>query len=212
MRFGVMISGLACALASAGMAQQQAQTAPTHLCAPGDVALFSSRMGMSTWNDMRTRKKLKGDKLLSLCVDRLAAPKRLVVRFGKPNAAPDLDVASPTTHFRLTSQDVGGGESWTALRFAVNDLEWAIVQPEGGDARDVFLLVSRNGQPLSRTEAIDEGDHWALVKKKYAKKKFRDVPASLADVPPLLAPRAPGDLNPDGVAAARYVANLSLPK
>ena len=213
MRFGLwIVGGLALVMASGASAQQQALMAQTPLCAPGDFALFSSRMGMSTWNDMRTRKKLKGDKILSLCVDRLVGAKRLAVRFGKPNASADLDVTSPATRFRLTSQDVGGGESWTALRFAVNDLDWAIVQPEGGDARDVFLLVSRNGQPLLRTEAIDEGDHWAFVKKKFGKKKLRDIPATLSDLPAALAARGPGDLNPDAVAAARYVANLSLPK
>lgn len=212
MRFGLIISGLAAVAATGAAAQQTPPIAPTHLCAPGDMALFSSRMGMSTWNDMRTRKKLKGDKILSICVDRLVGAKRLAVRFGKPNAAPDLDVISPTTRYRLTTQDVGGGETWTALRFSQNGLDWAVVQPEGGDARDVFLLVSRNGQPLSRTEAIDEGDHWALIKKKFGKKKLRDVPGNLSDLPAALAQRGVGDLSPEKIASARYVANLALPK
>lgn len=210
MRFGLVFSVLAIAVAARADAQQP--STPTHLCAPAEVALFNSRMGMSTWNDMRTRKKLKGDKILSLCVDRLAGAKKLAVRFGKPNAVPDVDVVSPNTRFRLTTQDVGGGETWTALRFTLKDLDWAVVQPEGGDARDLFLLVSRAGQPLARTEAIDEGEHWAFIKKRFGKKKFRDVPANLSDLPSLLAARGPGDLNPDKISAARYVANLSLPK
>jgi len=214
MRFGLVFSVLAVAVAVAVAVRADAQqpNMPTHLCAPTEVALFNSRMGMSTWNDMRTRKKLKGDKILSLCVDRLAGAKKLAVRFGKPNAAPDVDVVSPITRFRQTTQDVGGGETWTALRFTVKDLDWAVVQPEGGDARDVFLLVSRAGQPLARTEAIEEGEHWASIKKRFAKKKFREVPASLSDIPPALAARSPGDLDPTKIAAARYVANLSLPK
>jgi hypothetical protein len=34
----------------------------------------------------------------------------------------------------------------------------------------------------------------------------------LSDIPPALAARSPGDLDPTKIAAARYVANLSLPK
>ena len=61
MRFGLVFSVLAIAVAARADAQQP--STPTHLCAPTEVALFNSRMGMSTWNDMRTRKKLKGDKI-----------------------------------------------------------------------------------------------------------------------------------------------------
>jgi hypothetical protein len=62
-------------------------------CRKDEVALFSSRMGTSVWNDMRTRKMLKGEKYLVICADRFPSPKRVDVRFGKAGAL-DLDHSS----------------------------------------------------------------------------------------------------------------------
>jgi hypothetical protein len=203
---------LAMAAGAAPMAAAPPPPPPalTH-CAPGEIALFSSQMGLSVWNDARTRKKLKGDKILSLCVDRMPAPKKLAVRFGKPGVV-ELEAASPATKFRLTQQDVGGGESWTALSFDAAGASWSFVQPEGGDARDAFLIVAKNAVFIARSEAISEGAHWALFPKKFGKKKTRDVPAMLADLPAIIAPRSGGPLDAAQVHAVRYVANLALPK
>lgn len=180
-------------------------------CLAGEVTVFSSRMGTSVWNDMRTRKKLKGDKVLSLCADKFPAAKRIAMRFGKPGVA-ELDVSSATAPARLSVQQLEGGETWTALSFQHNGLDWTMVQPEGGDARDVFLIVRRDTEVLARTEAIDEGEHWLLIKKKFGKKKMREVPAMLADIPATVSPRSRTSLDPIKVNDARYAANLTLPK
>ena len=185
--------------------------APASHCQAGEVALFSSKMGMSTWNDMRTRKRLKGDKTLSLCLDRFPAPRRLNVRFGKLGT-PELNLASGTTRFRLSTQERDGGELWSILSFEEKGLSWSIVQPEGGDARDVFLLMARGPSFIARTEAIDEGEHWLRAKKKFGKKKVREVPLGLGDIPPTLAQRSKAVVDAQSVDTTRFVANLNLPK
>lgn len=204
--FGLAIGFLLAAAPVAG-----AEFPQTGHCTSAEVTLFQSRMGTSVWNDMRTRKRLKGDKILSLCADRFPAPRKLLVRFGKLGA-PELIVSSPDVGYRLSSQAIDAGESWTILSFDHQGLNWSIVQPEGGNARDVFLVVSRDGVALQRTEAIDEGEHWLLYKKKFGKKKIREVPAMLSDLPPALVPRARYVLDPAKVMNARYAANLSLTK
>ena len=188
-----------------------APVAPVSHCQAGEVTLFTSKMGMSTWNDMRTRKRLKGDKTLSLCLDRFPAPRRLSVRFGKLGA-PDFDVISGATQLRMSTQERDGGELWTILSFEDRGLSWSVVQPEGGDARDVFLLMGRGATFLARTEAIDEGEHWLRAKKKFGKKKVREVPLGLGDIPPTLAQRSKTVMDAQNVDATRVVANLNLPK
>jgi hypothetical protein len=207
---------LAAVLAKAAPASSVAVTAtplsaPTSHCEAGEVALFTSRMGMSTWNDMRTRKRLKGDKTLSLCLDRFPAPRRVSVRFGKLGS-PELNLASGTTGFRFSTQERDGGEFWTILSFEDRGLSWSIVQPEGGDARDVFLLMGRGTSFIARTEAIDEGEHWLRAKKKFGKKKVREVPLGLGDIPPTLAQRSKAIMDAQSIDATRVVANLNLPK
>ena len=184
---------------------------PASHCQAGEVALFTSKMGMSTWNDARTRKRLKGDKTLSLCLDRFPAPRRLSVRFGKLGT-PDLNLVSGTTPLRISTQERDGGELWTILSFEDRGLSWSVVQPEGGDARDVFLLMGRGTSFSARTEAIDEGEHWLRAKKKYGKKKVREVPLGLGDIPPTLAQRNKTVMDGQSVDATRFVANLNLPK
>ena len=184
---------------------------PASHCQAGEVALFTSKMGMSTWNDARTRKRLKGDKTLSLCLDRFPAPRRLSVRFGKLGT-PDLNLVSGTTPLRISTQERDGGELGTILAFEDRGLSWSVVQPEGGDARDVFLLMGRGTSFIARTEAIDEGEHWLRAKKKYGKKKVREVPLGLGDIPPTLAQRNKTVMDGQSVDATRFVANLNLPK
>lgn len=184
---------------------------PASHCQAGEVALFTSKMGMSTWNDARTRKRLKGDKTLSLCLDRFPAPRRLSVRFGKLGT-PDLNLVSGTTPLRISTQERDGGELWTILSFEDRGLSWSVVQPEGGDARDVFLLMGRGTSFIARTEAIDEGEHWLRAKKKYGKKKVREVPLGLGDIPPTLAQRNKTVMDGQSIDATRFVANLNLPK
>jgi hypothetical protein len=184
---------------------------PASHCQSGEVALFTSKMGMSTWNDARTRKRLKGDKTLSLCLDRFPAPRRLSVRFGKLGA-PDVDLSSGTTSFRISTQERDGGEFWTILSFEDRGLSWSVIQPEGGNARDVFLIMGRSTSFIARTEAIDEGEHWLRAKKKYGKKKVREVPLGLGDIPPTLAQRNKTVMDGQSVDATRFVANLNLPK
>jgi hypothetical protein len=208
---------LAAALAKAAPSSSPVVTpmpAPVALvshCQAGEVALFTSKMGMSTWNDMRTRKRLKGDKTLSLCLDRFPAPRRLSVRFGKLGA-PDVDLSSGTTSFRISTQERDGGEFWTILSFEDRGLSWSVIQPEGGNARDVFLIMGRSTSFIARTEAIDEGEHWLRAKKKYGKKKVREVPLGLGDIPPTLAQRNKTVMDGQSVDATRFVANLNLPK
>ena len=207
---------LAAALAKAAPVPAPAVTPPALVttashCEPGEVVLFTSKMGMSTWNDMRTRKRLKGDKTLSLCLDRFPAPRRLSVRFGKLGM-PDLNLVSGTTPFRLSTQERDGGELWSILSFEEKGLSWSIVQPEGGDARDVFLLMGRGTSFIARTEAIDEGEHWLRAKKKFGKKKVREVPLGLSDIPATLAQRSKTVIDAQSVEATRVVANLNLPK
>ncbi|MFM7027619.1 MAG: hypothetical protein ACKOXK_02945 [Chakrabartia sp.] len=203
------MSAFLLALAAASPAVLPAPLSGSH-CAADEVALFSSRMGTALWNTAHTRKKVKGDKVLSICVDQLPGPKKVAIRFGKPGAL-ELDTSGSAPAFRMTSQTVGGDESWTALSFDKDGISWSVVAPEGGDARDVFLVASREGAVLARTEAIDEGEHWQRILKKFGKKKKavqRAVPASLADIPPSLAPRVAGALDVEKIAAARYAANL----
>lgn len=180
-------------------------------CRKDDVTLFSSRMGTSVWNDMRTRKTLKGDKYLALCADRHPQPKRVDVRFGKATSL-DLDYTSLTAKYRLSTQALGGGETWTILSFETPVGTWSIIEPQGGDARDVFLVLSRDGVPLLRTEAIEEGDHWLRIKKKVSKKKSYDVALSLTDIPPAIAVRVKDAIDPALVERAKYSANLAVPK
>jgi hypothetical protein len=196
-------------LASGGGQAQDVPSAPH--CAANEVAFFTSRMGTSVWNDARTKKRLKGDKILSICVDKFPQSRQLVVGFGKPGAL-DLDTSLAPVRFQLSSQQISADLSWTALTFDAQGLRWLIVQPEGGNARDVFLAVGRNGSILSRTEAIDEAEHWLRYKKKFGKKKVRDVPVGLADLPAMLAPRSKDGIDAAKVEEARYAPNLSLPK
>jgi hypothetical protein len=184
---------------------------PASHCQAGEVALFTSKMGMSTWNDMRTRKRLKGDKTLSLCLDRFPAPRRLSVRFGKLGA-PDFNLASGTKPFYLSTQERDGGEIWSILSFEDRGLSWSVVQPEGGNARDVFLLMGRGNVFIARTDAIDEGEHWLRANKAYGKKKVRELPLGLVDIPPALAQRGKTKVDALAVDATRVVANLNLPK
>ncbi len=180
-------------------------------CQAGEVALFTSKMGMSTWNDMRTRKRLKGDKTLSLCLDRFPAPRQLSVRFGKLGAA-DFNLASGTKPFYLSTQERDGGEIWSILSFEDKGLSWSVVQPEGGNARDVFLLMGRGNTFIARTDAIDEGEHWLRANKAYGKKKVRELPLGLVDIPSALAQRGKTKVDVLAVDATRVVANLNLPK
>jgi hypothetical protein len=206
---------LATALAKAVPAPAPASTptlaARASHCLAGEVVLFTSKMGMSTWNDMRTRKRLKGDKALSLCLDRFPAPRRLSVRFGKLGA-PDVDLTSGTTSFRLSTQERGGGETWSILSFEDRGLSWSVIQPEGGNARDVFLIMGRGNVFIARTDAIDEGEHWLRANKAYGKKKIRQQPLGLIDIPPALAQRSKAMIDATAVDATRVVANLNLPK
>lgn len=198
----------------ASMSVGQAQVLPpaSH-CAANEAPFFTSLMGTSVWNDARTKKRLKGDKILSICVDKVPQPRQLVVRFGKPGAL-DLDTSrSPApTRFQLISQPVSADLNWTILSFEAQGLRWLIVQPEGGNARDVFLAVSRDGAALARTEAIDEAEHWLSYKKKFGKKKVRDALVGLVDLPPALVPRIKGGVDAAQINAARYTPNLTLPK
>lgn len=192
------------------MAQAADPVSAAH-CRKDEVTLFSSRMGTSVWNDMRTRKTLKGEKYLALCADRFPLPKRVDVRFGKAGAL-DLDYSSLTAKYRLSTQSMDGGVTWNILSFETTAGTWSVVEPQGGDARDVFLLLSRNGVPLLRTEAIEESDHWLRFKKKISKKKSYDVALSLTDIPPAIAARAKEALDPALVEKAKYAPNLAAPK
>ena len=190
---------------------QAAEPVPAAHCRKEETTLFSSRMGTSVWNDMRTRKTLKGEKYLALCADRFPLPKRVDVRFGKAGAL-DLDHSSPTAKYRLSTQALDGGVTWNILSFDTAAGTWSVVEPQGGDARDVFLVLSRNGLPLLRTEAIEENDHWLHFKKKVGKKKSYDVALSLTDLPPVIAVRTKDALDPALVERAKYVPNLAAPK
>lgn len=203
--FGTFLGGVSASLGSA-----QTPPANSH-CQASEVTFFSSRMGTSVWNDARTKKRLKGDKILSLCVDKFPAAKQLIVRFGKPGAL-DLDTSRAPLRYQLSSQIISQDLSWTILSFEVQGLTWLVVQPEGGNARDVFLTVRREGSYLARTEAIDESDHWVRYKKKFGKKKVREVPAGLTELPPALAVRSKVNIDPAQLEEARYAANLALPK
>ena len=196
--------------ATSTAAQAQSAAAVTH-CAANQAAFFTSRMGTSVWNDARTKKRLKGDKVLSICVDKFPQPRQLVVRFGKPGAL-DVDTSLAPTRFQLLSQQVSADLNWTTLSFEAQGLRWLIVQPEGGNARDVFLAVSRNGVFLARTEAIDETEHWLRYKKKFGKKKVRDALVGLVDLPAPLAARSKDLLDATKMEDARYMPNLTLPK
>lgn len=201
------------ALTSGASVGQAQSLPPASHCAVNEVPFFTSLMGTSIWNDARTKKRLKGDKILSICVDKFPQPRRLVVRFGKPGAL-DLDTSrTPTaTGFQVISQTVSADLNWTILSFEVQGLRWLIVQPEGGNARDVFLAVSRDGAVLARTEAIEEAEHWLSYKKKISKKKVRDTLVGLVDLPTTLAVRAKGGVEAAKIEAARYTPNLTLPK
>lgn len=188
-----------------------AQDVPMTHCGANELSFFTSRMGTSVWNDARTKKRLKGDKILSLCVDKFPLTKQLVVRFGKPGSL-DLDTTGTPTRFQLASQQISADLSWTILSFDAQGHRWLIVQPEGGDARDVFLAVGRNDAFVARTEAIDESEHWLRYKKKFGKKKVWEVPAGLMDLPATLVTRSKTVVDPAKLEDARYAANLNLPK
>ena len=204
----VVITGLCLLVPAPGLA---GDPVPAMHCRKDEVTLFSSRMGTSVWNDIRTRKTLKGEKYLALCADRFPSPKRIDMRFGKAGAL-DLDYSSLTGKYRLSPQLLDGGVTWNILSFETAAGVWSIVEPQGGDARDVFLLLSRNEVPLLRTEAIEERDHWLRIKKKVSKKKSYDVAFSLTDIPPAIATRAKESLDPALIERAKYVANLTPPK
>ncbi len=206
----ILAFGTFLGVVSAPFASAQTPIAATH-CQANEVSFFSSRMGTSVWNDARTKKRLKGDKILSVCVDKFPAAKQLIVRFGKPGAL-DLDTSRVPIRYQLSSQIISQDLSWTILSFEAQGLTWLVVQPEGGNARDVFLAVRREGSYLGRTEAIDETDHWVRYKKKFGKKKVREVPAGLTDLPPALAIRSKVTIDPAQLEEARYAANLALPK
>lgn len=201
----------ALALAILSTAGQAQPAPPASHCAANEAAFFTSRMGTSVWNDMRTKKRLKGDKILSICVDKFPQPRQLIVRFGKPGSL-DLDTGALAPRFQLSSQQISADLSWTILSFEAQGLRWLIVQPEGGNARDVFFAVGRDDVFLARTEAIDEAEHWLRYKKKFGKKKLREVPAGLADLPVALVARAKNVVDPAKMEGARYAANLNMPK
>lgn len=115
-----------------------APVAPVSHCQAGEVALFTSKMGMSTWNDMRTRKRLKGDKTLSLCLDRFPAPRRLSVRFGKLGA-PEFDIISGTTPLRISTQERDGGELWTILSLRIADCPGRLCSPKAAMRATFFF-------------------------------------------------------------------------
>jgi hypothetical protein len=74
------------------------------------------------------------------------------------------------------------------------------------------MAIGRNDAFLARTEAIDETDHWLRYKKKFGKKKVREVPVGLTDLPATLVARAKDMVDPVKMEDARYAANLNLPK
>lgn len=183
-------------------------------CRPDEVAFFNSRMGTLDWNSRGTRKILKGDKILSLCVDRAPGMKKLDIRFGKPGAI-ELAYSSDLGKYRLAVQQLEGTLSWTTLGFSQGGYDYAVVEPAGEGATDVFLVISRDGVPLMRTDAIDESEHWFHYPKKVGKKKSATsymVAVSLAGIPVSVALRSPLGLDPQALTKARYKANFAVPK
>ena len=187
---------------------------PAGHCRADEVVFFNSRMGTLDWNSRGTRKILKGEKLLSLCADRFPGMKRLDMRFGKPGAV-ELAYSSDMGRYRLAVQPLEGTLSWSTLAFDLKGYRYALVEPSGEGATDVFLVISRDDVPLMRTDAIDETDHWLHYPKKVGKKRKATtyvVAAALADIPAAVAQIVPVGLDPKSLEKARYKANFSMPK